>query len=423
MRRVSAFEHATVCAVIGAALLAAPSHATVPGEIEAKTYLIEEADRAKFGIKEIRWVPASGSAPAHAYILGCHACGPASYTPAGELSDPGSLPSIPTSYTLRVPENYSSKLVANVPPGVSTQTFLRPRHLHLLSDGFAVAVMNHPMPGFPGFPYERFIAPPHSAADYGHGYAATGHLLRDLLTELYAAPAHAYALGNSRGVLAGVGLLAARADRPFDGYVMVSGGNGALSELAVFMRSYLSDRKVPLTGLPAPGTDLPPEEIEPALAHSIGTADPEYRAMVLSGQASALEYDVTTRPKSVQRAWNHLDYGAEIAVPVILVHGLRDTTVWPSETLQHAQRIIDAGRQDLLRLYLIKEMGHNPPNPPNPTDELYANSVRILDAWVTTGAEPGPIDAGALGSHPSCDARGYEADPIACFADVFGTGF
>jgi pimeloyl-ACP methyl ester carboxylesterase len=412
-----------VCALLGSVLLAATAHATAPGEVRAQTLLIDDADRAAFGIKEVRWVEASGSVPAHAFILGCHACGPASYTSGGELADPASLPKIPTSWILRVPENYDAKLLANIPPGASTQTFFRPRHQQLLRDGYAVAVMDHPMPGFPGFPYEQFFQRGFSTADYARGYAATGHLLRDLLTELYEAPSHTYALGNSRGVLSGVGLLADRADRPFDGYVMVSGGNGWLGDLTAFTQSYLTDGKVPLTGLPNPLSGLSSEQVEEVLAEEIGVADPAYRAMVLSGEASALDYDASTRPKQVQRSWGHLEYGAEIAAPVILIQGLRDVAVWPSETLQHAQRIIDAGSGDLLRLYLIKEMGHNPPNPPAPTDALYVNSVRTLDAWVAAGLEPGPINGGTLGSHPSCETRGHGAEPLACFAEVFGAGF
>jgi hypothetical protein len=163
-----------VLAVLGAVTLAVPSHAAALGNIRAQTLLIDEADGESFGIKEVRWVEASGSTPAYGYILGCHACGGARYTPAGELADPTSLPAIPTSYILRVPESYGAKLLANVPPAFFTQTFLRPFHQQLLGDGYAVAVMNHPEPGFPGFPYDRFSQPPHSTADYAREYAATG---------------------------------------------------------------------------------------------------------------------------------------------------------------------------------------------------------------------------------------------------------
>ncbi len=392
-------------------------------DIRAQTLAIDHQGRTTFGIEEVRWVEASGSVPAHAFILGCHACGPASYTSGGELAEPASLPRIPTSYILRVPENYTAKLLANIPPGASTQTFFRPRHQQLLGDGYAVAVVDHPMPGFPGFPYEQFFQPPYSTADYGRSFAATGNLLRDLLAALYTAPTHAYALGNSRGVLSGVGLLADRAGRPFDGYVMVSGGNGWLGRLTAFTQSYRTDGKVPLTGLPNPLAALSSAEAERALAEEIGVADPAYRALVLAGEASALDYDVSARPKDVQRAWSNLEYGPRIDVPVIVVQGLRDVAVWPSETLRYAQRVIDAGRRELLRLYLVKDMGHNPAVPPAPTDALYVNSVRTLDAWVALGQEPGPIDGGSLGLHPSCEARGQGMDSLGCFAEVFGDGF
>lgn len=414
---------ALLSASLGAAGLVSPSYATDPGEIQAKTLLIDDADREAFGIKEVRWVEASGSTPAHAYILGCQACGPASYTSNGELANPESLPSIPTSYILRVPENYNQKLLANIPPGAQTQTLFRPRHAMLLTDGYAVAVMNHPMPGFPGFPYEEFVQPPFSTADYANGYAATGRLLRDLLSDVYSAPTQTYALGNSRGVLSGVGLLAHRSDRPFNGYVMVSGGNGWLGDLKAFTQSYLTDGKIPLTGLDNPLSQLPPEEADEALAEEIGVADPDYRAKVLAGEASSFDYDVSTRPKSVRRAWSNLEYGPNIKAPVILIQGLRDTSIWPSETLQHAQRVINAGHEDDLTLYLIKEMGHAPFDPPAPTDELYANSVRILDSWASAGMEPGMIDAGSLGSHPSCEMLGHGNEPLDCFAELFGDGF
>lgn len=414
---------AAVALVLAFLLQVGPGHATASGEVRAQTLAIEEGDRAPFGIKEVRWVEATGSVPAHAFILGCHGCGSASYSANAELVDPGSLSKIPTSYILRVPENYNAKLLANIPPGASTQTFFRARHAQLLGHGYAVAVMDHPMPGFPGFPYEQFIQSPYSTADYARSFAATGHVLRDVLAAFYTEPTQAYTLGNSRGVSSGVGLLAHHRGGPFDGYVMVSGGNGWLGDLMAFTQSLRTDGKVPLTGLPNPLATLPPEELEEALAEEIGVADPAYRAKVLSGEVSALDYDVSARPKDVQKAWSNLAYDPEITVPVIVIQGLRDVVVWPSETLRYAQRIIEAGRGDRLRLYLVKDMGHNPPFPPAPTDALYVNSVRTLDAWVAGGMEPAPIDGGSLGSHPSCEARGHATDPLACFAEVFGGGF
>lgn len=129
----------------------AQAQASAGGEVRAQTLLIDEEDRVAFGIKEVRWVEASGSVPAHAFILGCHACGPASYTSSDELAEPASLPRIPTSYILRIPESYNARLLANIPPGASTQTFFRPRHRQLLADGYAVAVIIR-CPGSPGFP-------------------------------------------------------------------------------------------------------------------------------------------------------------------------------------------------------------------------------------------------------------------------------
>lgn len=413
----------TAAAVLALSSSIGISQAAAPGAVRAQTLAVDDQDLKAFEIQEVRWVEASGSVPAHAFILGCHACGSASYTPAGELADPMSLQKIPTSYILRVPENYNEKLVANIPPGASTQTFFRLRHQQLMAEGYAVAVMDHPMPGFPGFPYEQFIQPPYSTADYGRGYSATGHLLRDLLSEVYTASTHAYALGNSRGVISGVGLLADAPGSPFDGYVMVSSGNGTLGDLIAFTESYRTDGLVPLTGLENPVSALSAEDAEAGWADQIGTADPAYRAMVLAGEASTLDYDYSSRPKDVQRSWSALEYGPQITVPVIVIQGLRDVVVWPSETLRYAQRVIEAGSGDLLRLYLIKNMGHNPAFPPAPTDALYVNSIKTLDSWVAGEIEPGLINGGSLGSHSSCAARGHATDPLACFAEVFGDGF
>ena len=58
-----------------------------------------------------------------------------------------------------------------------------------------------------------------------------------------------------------------------------------------------------------------------------------------------------------------------------------------------------------------------------PTQEVYVNSIRILDAWVSAGVEPGALDAGTLGSHPSCETPGHGTDPLACSDEVFGAGF
>ena len=48
---------------------------------------------------------------------------------------------------------------------------------------------------------------------------------------------------------------------------MVSGGNGDLTDLTTFTQSYLTDGKIPLTGLPNPLSGLPKEEVEAGLAN------------------------------------------------------------------------------------------------------------------------------------------------------------
>jgi hypothetical protein len=57
-----------ICAGLGASVVATPSYATTaPGDVHAQTLLIDQADREAFGIKEVRWVEASGPTPAYAH--------------------------------------------------------------------------------------------------------------------------------------------------------------------------------------------------------------------------------------------------------------------------------------------------------------------------------------------------------------------
>ncbi len=112
---------ACVCIALGTAMIATPSYAaTAPGDVHTHTPLIDRADREAFGIKEVRWVEASGSAPPYAFILGCFACGPASYTSDGELADPASRPKIPTtSRRVPRPRPSSARVISNCSPTAS----------------------------------------------------------------------------------------------------------------------------------------------------------------------------------------------------------------------------------------------------------------------------------------------------------------
>ena len=141
-------------------------------------------DGARYGIRQMRWVPADGGLPGYEFVLGCLDCARATYDGTGTLTNSTSLSRIPTSWTLRVPENYRQRLVARIPPGELDQTFFPPYVQTLLSDGYAVAVMDHPMPGFAAFPYDQFIHPPFLTSDYRRGYKDAGRVLKRILHDV-----------------------------------------------------------------------------------------------------------------------------------------------------------------------------------------------------------------------------------------------
>ena len=258
----------------------------VEGQVEA----ITDAQRQEFNIMQAEWRPATSTLPAHAYVLGCHDCAGAKYDSQGNLITLG-LKKIPTTYILRVPENYNERLVIMVPPGNLSHTTLLRMKIPL-TEGYDFAVMNHPSPGFPGFPYDQFIEPPYHADDLRYKYFATGHLLKELVSEGFGIPRGTYGLGVSRGVLEAMGILAAEQGVPFDGYVIESGGNGRLTRLMSFIQSMRTDQLVPLTGLQNPLSTRTPSQVQELFAAEMSAADPEYRGWILNGQASALDYDV-----------------------------------------------------------------------------------------------------------------------------------
>jgi len=236
-----------------------------------------------------------------------------------------------------------------IPPGALDQTTFFPFMQALLKEGTAVATTQHPSAGFSGFPYEDFSGPPFNTREYRHEYLATGHLLKDLITEVFDQPVGFYAFGRSRGMLEGVGLLLAEPGAPFDGYVVAIGGNGRLGVIMAHIAAYKAG-KIPLTNLPPTENfaNNPTAQKVSNLVVDIQIADPEYRDYILSAVKSdgspdldeqlkrALAYDVSTRPKEVQRAWAVLGYDHHLTKPTIYLQGLRDRTNYPSEMLKFA---------------------------------------------------------------------------------------
>lgn len=389
---------------------------------------ITEEQKEQFGIVSSSCKANASGLVAHVFILGCHDCAGATYnTTSGALVNTSELNKIPTSYILRIPENWNGRVVVVIPPGNFVQTFFFPFMGTLLNEGYAVAAMNHPEPGFPGFPYEDFINPPYSTKDFRNGYLATGHLIKDLVTDVFGESVGTYGFGISTGVLQGTGILGDEGGTPFDGYILGVGGNGLLNQLMSVVESYKTNR-TPLTNLtPLQTTAAQRVTILAGAVRGIGTADPEYKAFVLNGSTDeerlerALAYNASDRPKEVQRAWAALEFGSDIKKPTIFVKGLRDRVVYPGNALSHSEGIVDAGKSGLLRLYLFRNMTHGSAlDSPLSPDILWVDAVHKLDAWVQNGTEPGSINAGPFGLQPSCTTMGFGTDPLACFCDIMG---
>jgi hypothetical protein len=305
-----------------------------------------------------------------------------------------------------------------VPPGETDQTFFRTYHQTLLRDGYAVAVTDHPQPGFSAWDYDKFIRPPFRTSDYRRGYEQAGRLLKSILRDVVRPSKGSYLLSWSRGAVVGGGLLAGSETSPYDGSVLLSAGGGELDLLKAIISSLRTDGLVPLTHLAH--SWLPFD-----VATIISDADPDYWYQVLAGTANALDYDVTKRPTAVQAAWRELKFDGHLQGPTIVIQGLRDTVVWPGGSVQYAQDVVSAESQDNLRLFFFKAMAHGPNDPPGPPNALFSDAVRALDKWNTEGAEPRPLVAGPpIGERQSsCTAMGFGRDPRACFNAVLGAGF
>ncbi len=444
--------------IIGAVPLLLAKHSKAEPSIQDKFNSITPAQLEAFNIKVNYWKNAvpdnpattnDESFPGFAFIVFCRSCANAIYHPTtGELTNPTELPKIATSALLMVPDNWNKRLIVAVPPGPLTHVTafnqLPWLNTTLLKEGYAIGTMNNPPPGFePGFPYDLFIGPPYSTNDFRNEYFATGHMFKDLMAEVFGKPVGTYGHSRSRGTLSGTGLLLAEHGNPFDGFVIASGANGNLDHLMGHIEAFAADpQRVPLTHRPLSSSeDTPPEQVS-RLVLTLGIADPEYRAFILSAVnadgspdfdeqlARGLAYNIQERPAEVQRSWADLEYGTDLQKKTIYFQGLKDGLAFPEGVLTFFQNVIAAEKTDLFRLYPIKNLTHgNPVDPPAlwPTT-LPIDALHALDAWVQNGAEPPALNAGSFNIDApdkveSCTKRDngiYKTDPMGCFCDEMG---
>jgi hypothetical protein len=86
----------------------------------------------------------------------------------------------------------------------------------------------------------------------------------------------------------------------------------------------------------------------------------------------------------------------DLQTPVIVLQGTADTIQYPRNSLVFTKRVIEAGRSDRLRLYILKGVGHGP-QPPFPL-QAQLDAVEQLKHWVDDGTSPGLINAGTAAS-------------------------
>ena len=445
-------------AVIGIAMLLATSSAAQQAGSSATLSVQEQFNsitpeqQDKFDIKEASWVnpaadnpntTANESFPGYALLVGCQGCAGAEYDGAGNLVNAADLGKVPTSWIYRVPENWNGKMIVQIPPRRLDQTFFPSYLRSLLKEGYAVAMLFHSSPGADFFFSQYSEEPQFHAQELANAYSATGHLLKDLTSEIFGAPIRTLSLGQSGGILRGNGLLVGRDGSPFDGFVMVEGGNGVLTRYEYSARSLLNGR-IDKTCLPILEASLTDAQKTALLADVLAVADPEYREIILgrlsegdvSGAYSlAVNYNVSDRPKKVQQEWEDLEFSPDIRSPLIIVEGGRDLVLHPPETVLYAQRIYDAGKSGLMRLYLYKEMGHQPAvSKPAPPDGVFIDAIHKVDSWAETGNPPASDLAGGVSVNaggvigvippqPSCGSSGLPIDPTACFNNMLGQGF
>src|SRR4029434_5159633 len=278
--------------VLSFAGLAGLSHFSYADDCKAKFNSITPEQWETFNIKGAGWVdatfPDNPSTPvdetiSFGYLFGCHNCEEAIYDPTGLLVNSLDLNKIPTSWFMKVPEVCNGRGVVNIPPGGQNQVGIFTGQAGtfnpLMKEGYTIWAMNHPLPGFTGFPYLSFVEPPYHTHDFRNEYHATGQLLRDLTTAVFGNPIGFYALSQSRGTFSGNALIASDPG-PFDGHVLGTGGNGYADVVMSHIDAY-QNGQVPLTGLPLSETN-DSQEIN-FIVGNMSIADPKYAGYILSG--------------------------------------------------------------------------------------------------------------------------------------------
>ncbi len=102
-RRTSAARSAVVVTAVTAVLLplapSAQAEQAHPSSVQARFAALGTSEQARYGIRELHWVPAAGGVPGYEFVLGCFDCAGATYDATGALTNPTVLSRIPVVVT------------------------------------------------------------------------------------------------------------------------------------------------------------------------------------------------------------------------------------------------------------------------------------------------------------------------------------
>ena len=166
--------------------------------------------------------------------------------------------------------------------------------------------------------------------------------------------------------------------------------------------------RIPLRNQNASGDDSPFDSV---LAWSTGPintrrflydVDPEYSAEVDNGSARLRDWNLEKRPAEVRTAVARLIPTGQIRTKILKMHGTLDPNIYPSTAIKYVQQIVEQGRADQLRWYLVPGMGHVPATLEEKfTDDqgktvsfgVQLTHLDLLINWVEKGINPGDFIA------------------------------
>lgn len=410
----------------------------VTTEERCRSITPQQADR--YGIERAEWKTSDPPIPfAHCKVLFSLSKSGAEYTGNGSLVD----------FNANIPGTGISRIAECVPKIPTTQVILYPgssqdqtgllgRNAFRLigspaNECVPVSTIYYPSSEILAAigEQEAQYAPPSSGRDFLIATHAMSHLAHDLVREVFQAPngvpdGLVGCAGVSYGATLGFLAEAERHGSACDGILLSSASNGWIPALELWRSICATDGKIPLTGQDAAWCEVPgfaSAEVR-GFANGYGLFDPAFRAQVLEaledparGEPAAQQllaaYDLTGRPKAVQREAAGLTPTGDLQTKVLMVVGTHDDGAWAMLALRYAERVALHQKGTAFRLYLANGLGHE-----QVVNFSTAAASQLLLRWMA-GEEPGDLvftvpSAGTMTVLNSTQA-GFANDPCGYF--------